>query len=76
MDLTPSEYGILVSLARYPGRVYSRFELIDRLRGWEFEGGERTIDVHVKNLRRKIEPESAHSRYVQTVHGVGYRLAP
>ena len=74
-DLTPSEYGILLVLARYPGRVYSRFELIDRLRGWEFEGGERTIDAHVKNLRRKIEPEPATPRYVETIHGVGYRLA-
>jgi DNA-binding response OmpR family regulator len=75
VDLTPSEYGILASLARYPGRVYSRLELIDRLRGWEFEGGERTIDAHVKNLRRKLEAEPACPRYVQTVHGVGYRLA-
>jgi DNA-binding response OmpR family regulator len=73
-SLTPSEYGILVALAQYPGRVYSRFELIDRVRGWEFEGGERTIDAHVKNLRRKIEPEPASPRYVETVHGVGYRL--
>jgi DNA-binding response OmpR family regulator len=75
VDLTPSEYGILVALAQYPGRVYSRFELIDRLRGWEFEGGERTIDAHVKNLRRKIEAEPSRPRFVQTVHGVGYRIA-
>jgi DNA-binding response OmpR family regulator len=75
VDLTPSEYGILVALAQYPGRVYSRFELIDRLRGWEFEGGERTIDAHVKNLRRKIEPEPTRPRFVETVHGVGYRMA-
>jgi DNA-binding response OmpR family regulator len=74
-ELTPSEYGILVALAQYPGRVYSRFELIDRLRGWEFEAAERTIDAHVKNLRRKIEPEPARPRFVETVHGVGYRLA-
>jgi DNA-binding response OmpR family regulator len=73
-ELTPSEYGILVTLARYPGRVYSRAELIDRLRGWEFTSGERTIDAHVKNLRRKIEPDPANPRYVRTVHGVGYRL--
>jgi DNA-binding response OmpR family regulator len=75
VELTPSEYGILVTLARYPGRVFSRFELIDRLRGWEFEGGERTIDAHVKNLRRKIEYEPGSPRFVETVHGVGYRLA-
>jgi DNA-binding response OmpR family regulator len=73
-ELTPSEYGILVTLARYPGRVYSRAELIDRVRGWEFTSGERTIDAHVKNLRRKIEPDPANPRYVRTVHGVGYRL--
>jgi two-component system response regulator RegX3 len=75
VDLTPSEYGILVTLAQYPGRVYSRLELIDRLRGWEFQGGERTVDAHVKNLRRKIETEPRQPRLVQTVHGVGYRLA-
>jgi two-component system, OmpR family, response regulator RegX3 len=74
-DLTPSEYGILVTLAQYPGRVYSRFELIDRVRGWESKGGERTIDAHVKNLRRKIEPEPTRPRFVETVHGVGYRMA-
>jgi DNA-binding response OmpR family regulator len=73
--LTPSEYGILLALAQYPGRIYSRFELIERLRGWVFEGGERTIDAHVKNLRRKIEPEPARPRFVETVHGVGYRMS-
>jgi DNA-binding response OmpR family regulator len=75
VNLTPSEYGILVSMARYPGRVYSRSELMDRLRGWEFVGSERAIDAHVKNLRRKHEPEAAYPRYVETVHGIGYRLA-
>jgi DNA-binding response OmpR family regulator len=74
VDLTPSEYEILEALARYPGRVYSRLELIDRLRGWAFEGTERTIDTHVKNLRRKIEPDPSTPRYVETVHGLGYRM--
>lgn len=74
VDLTPNEYKLLVTLARYPGRVYSRFELINRVQGYDFEGYERTIDVHVKNLRKKIEPDSAHPRYVETVIGVGYRL--
>jgi DNA-binding response OmpR family regulator len=74
-DLTPSEYGILVSLARYPGRVYSRSELIERLRGWDFRGGERTIDAHVKNLRQKIELDPSRPSYVETVYGLGYRLA-
>ena len=55
VELTPTEWGILVALATVPGRVYSRFELINRVRGYEFEGYERTIDSHVKNLRRKIE---------------------
>ncbi len=55
VDLTPNEYKLLVTLARYPGRVYSRFELINHVQGYDYEGYERTIDVHVKNLRRKIE---------------------
>jgi DNA-binding response OmpR family regulator len=74
VELTPNEYKLLVTLARYPGRVYSRFELINRVQGYDFEGYERTIDVHVKNLRKKIEPDSAHPRYVETVIGAGYRL--
>jgi DNA-binding response OmpR family regulator len=75
VDLTPNEYKLLVTLARYPGRVYSRFELINHVQGYDFEGYERTIDVHVKNLRRKIEPDPRHPRYIQTVFGSGYRLA-
>jgi DNA-binding response OmpR family regulator len=75
VDLTPNEYKLLTALARYPGRVYSRFELTNRVQGYDYEGYERTIDVHVKNLRKKIEPDLAHPRYVQTVTGVGYRLA-
>jgi DNA-binding response OmpR family regulator len=73
-DLTPTEWGILGALATVPGRVYSRFELINRVRGYEFEGYERTIDSHVKNLRRKIEQDPSHPRIVQTVLGGGYRL--
>ena len=74
IDLTPTEFRLLASLASYPGRVYSRFELINRVQGTDFEGYERTIDAHVKNLRRKLEPDPAAPRYVQTVHGIGYRL--
>ena len=74
VDLTPSEYKLLLSLAQYPGRAYSRFELINRVQGHDFEGYERTIDAHIKNLRRKIEPDPAKPRYVETVHGIGYRL--
>jgi len=75
VDLTPNEYKLLVTLSRYPGRVYSRFELINRVQGYDYEGYERTIDVHVKNLRKKIEPDTAHPRCVETVIGSGYRLA-
>jgi DNA-binding response OmpR family regulator len=72
--LTPTEWGILVALATVPGRVYSRFELINRVRGYEFEGYERTVDSHVKNLRRKIEDDPANPQIIQTVLGGGYRL--
>jgi DNA-binding response OmpR family regulator len=75
VDLTPNEYRLLMTLARYPGRVYSRFELINHVQGYDFEGYERTIDAHVKNLRKKIEPDPKQPRYVETVFGVGYRLA-
>ena len=74
IELTPTEWGILVALATVPGRVYSRYELINRVRGYEFEGYERTVDSHVKNLRRKIEPGSGSPVIVQTVMGGGYRL--
>jgi DNA-binding response OmpR family regulator len=74
VDLTPTEWGILVALATVPGRVYSRYELINRVRGHEFEGYERTVDSHVKNLRRKIEEDPASPLIVQTVLGGGYRL--
>jgi DNA-binding response OmpR family regulator len=74
IELTPTEWGILVALASVPGRVYSRFELVNRVRGYEFEGYERTIDSHVKNLRRKIESDPASPQIVRTVLGGGYRL--
>jgi DNA-binding response OmpR family regulator len=74
IELTPTEWGILVALATVPGRVYSRYELINRVRGYEFEGYERTVDSHVKNLRRKIEQGSGSPAIVQTVMGGGYRL--
>ena len=73
-DLTPTEWGVLVALATVPGRVYSRYELINRVRGYEFEGYERTVDSHVKNLRRKIEADPGNPVIVQTVLGGGYRL--
>jgi DNA-binding response OmpR family regulator len=74
VSLTPTEWGILTALATVPERVYSRFELINRVRGYEFEGYERTVDSHVKNLRRKIEDDPAHPGIVLTVLGGGYRL--
>jgi DNA-binding response OmpR family regulator len=73
-DLTPTEWGILVALASVPGRVYSRFELVNRVRGYEFDGYERIIDSHVKNLRRKIERDPGEPEIVGTVLGGGYRL--
>ena len=74
VELTPNEYKLLQTLARYPGRVYSRFELINHVQGYDYEGYERTIDAHVKNLRKKIEPDPKHPRFVETVFGAGYRL--
>lgn len=74
VELTPTEWGLLLALAAQPGRVCSRYELINRVRGYEFDGYERTIDSHVKNLRRKIEPDPTAPTIVVTVTGVGYRL--
>ena len=74
VSVTPTEWGVLMALATVPGRVYSRFELINRVRGYEFEGYERTVDSHVKNLRRKIEHDQAKPEIVTTVLGGGYRL--
>ena len=74
VTLTPTEWGILTALTATPGRVYSRAELINRTRGHEFEGYERSVDSHVKNLRRKIEADPANPSIVLTVLGGGYRL--
>jgi len=75
VDLTPSEFDLLATFMSQPGRVFSRLELLDRLQGDAYEGYERTIDVHIRNLRTKIEPDSRNPRYVLTVYGIGYRLA-
>ena len=74
VELTPTEWSILVTLVGTPGRVYSRTELINRVRGYEFNGYERTVDSHVKNLRRKVEADPQLPRVVLTVIGGGYRL--
>jgi DNA-binding response OmpR family regulator len=74
VELTPTEWGVLLALANAPGRVYSRSELVNRVRGYEFEGYERTIDSHVKNLRRKLERDPSDPQLVLTVFGAGYRL--
>jgi DNA-binding response OmpR family regulator len=75
VDLTPSEFDILATLMASPGRAFSRLDLLDRVQGTAFEGYERTIDVHVRNLRTKIEPDPRNPRYVETIYGVGYRFA-
>jgi two-component system alkaline phosphatase synthesis response regulator PhoP len=75
VDLTTTEFSLLVVLARAPGRVFSRMELLDRVQGEAFEGYERTIDVHIKNLRKKIEPDPRHPTTILTVYGAGYRFA-
>jgi DNA-binding response OmpR family regulator len=74
VELTPTEWGLLVALAGVPGRVYSRYELINHIRGYEFAGYERSIDSHVKNLRRKVELDRRSPRIIETVLGGGYRL--
>lgn len=75
VDLTPSEFDLLATLMLAPGRVFSRLDLLNRLQGTAYEGYERTIDVHIRNLRAKIEPDTRHPRYIETVFGVGYRFA-
>ena len=74
IDLTASEFKLLTTLSRYPGRVYSRMELVEKVLGYDFEGYERTIDSHVKNLRAKIGDNPRSPKWLHTVHGVGYRF--
>src|SRR5262245_15950492 len=75
VDLTPTEFAILEIMARAPGRVFARSQLLDAVHGIAFESYERAIDAHVKNIRRKLEPEPSRPRYLLTVYGVGYRVA-
>jgi DNA-binding response OmpR family regulator len=75
VELTPTEFSILLTMARQPGRIFTRSQLLDAVRGVAFESYERAIDAHVKNIRRKLEPEPHQPRYVLTVYGMGYRIA-
>lgn len=74
INLTPSEFDLLAYLMAAPGRVFSRLDLLEELQGTTFEGVARTIDVHIRNLRIKLEPDPSHPQYIETVFGVGYRF--
>lgn len=75
VEMTPTEFQLLAALARQPGRVFTRAQLLDAVRGIAFESYERAIDAHVKNIRRKLEPDPHAPRYILTVYGVGYKFA-
>jgi DNA-binding response OmpR family regulator len=75
VDLTATEFELLATMMRQPGRIFTRGQLLDAIRGTDVESFERAIDAHIKNLRRKIEPDPREPRYVLTVYGVGYRFA-
>src|SRR5439155_20298897 len=75
VELTATEFQLLAALARQPGRVFTRAQLLDAIHGVAFDSYERAIDAHVKNIRRKIEPDPRSPRYLLTVYGVGYRFA-
>jgi DNA-binding response OmpR family regulator len=74
LDLTPSEFELLSTLARHTGRVFTRAQLLDSIRGVEVESFDRAVDAHIKNLRRKLEPDPRNPKYVLTVHGIGYKF--
>lgn len=74
LNLSPTEFKLLGVLAREPGRVFSRAQLIEEALGYDFVGFDRTVDVHILNLRRKLEPDPNHPEYIQTVYGVGYNF--
>jgi two-component system alkaline phosphatase synthesis response regulator PhoP len=74
LNLTTVEFKLLGVLAREPGKVFSRARLIEEALGYDFEGFDRTIDVHILNLRRKLEPDPSHPRYIKTVYGIGYKF--
>ncbi len=74
VDLTPTEFYLLAALVRQPGRIFSREQLLEAVHGVAFDGYDRSVDSHVKNIRRKIEPDPRNPRYIYTVYGVGYRF--
>jgi DNA-binding response OmpR family regulator len=74
-EFTPTEFELLATLAQHPGRVFTRAQLLDAVHGVAFESYERAIDAHIKNIRRKIEPDPHQPRYILTVYGVGYKFA-
>jgi two-component system alkaline phosphatase synthesis response regulator PhoP len=74
IELTPTEFNLLAVLAAQPGRAFTRLQLLETAQGTAYEGYERTIDAHIKNLRAKIEPDSKNPRFIETVFGVGYRF--
>lgn len=74
VELTPTEFDLLVVLIQNPGRAFTRLELLERVQGYAYEGYERTIDAHIKNLRAKLGDDPRHPRYIQTVYGVGYKF--
>ncbi len=74
VELTTSEFELLVTLARHPGRIYTRAQLLELIKGISFESYERSVDAHIKNLRKKIEHDPRRPLYIQTVYGVGYRF--
>ena len=75
LNLTPNEFGLLKSMMRRPNRVFSRSELINRVQGYDFEGYDRTIDTHIKNLRKKIAQRLPGQEIISTVYGVGYKFS-
>ena len=75
VDLTPTEFQLVAALARKPGRVFTRAQLLDAVRGDDAEAFDRAIDTHIKNIRRKIEPDARQPRYILTVYGMGYKFA-
>jgi len=75
VEVTATEFQLLATIAREPGRIFTRAQLLDAVRGVAFESYERAIDAHIKNLRRKIEPNSREPRYILMVYGVGYKFA-